>query len=193
MKKKEINTLKILQEIENDNTLTQRDLSKKLNISLGLVNIFIKRLVQKGYFKITTIPPTRVKYLLTPKGIAEKSRLAFEYLQYSLGFYNEIKTLLLNIYKELESLHAQRIVFYGAGEVAELAYLFLQQTNIELVAVIDDNQEGKTFFGFDILKTERLGESNIDYILLTTVDGHDEAIGEILKTGISKNRIIKIK
>jgi DNA-binding MarR family transcriptional regulator len=193
MEKKERNTLKILQEIENDNTLTQRDLSKKLNISLGLVNIFIKRLVQKGYFKITTIPPNRVKYLLTPKGIAEKSRLTFDYLQYSLRFYNKIKTLLLNIYKELESLQVKSIAFYGVGEVAELAYLFLQQTNIKLVGVVDNEEEGEIFFGFNVLKTKSLAELNTDYILLTTMDGYNEAIDEILKNGISKNRIIKIK
>ena len=148
---------------------------------------------KKDILRSQLSPPKRVKYLLTPKGIAEKSRLTFEYLQYSLGFYNEIKTLLLNIYKELESFQVKSIVFYGVGEVAELAYLFLQETNIKLVAVIDDNKEGKTFFGFDILKTESLAEFNIDYILLTIGDGHDKAIDEILKNGISKNRIIKIK
>ena len=86
MNKIDIRTLKILEEIENDHTPSQRDLSKKLNISLGLVNSFVKRLVQKGYLKITTIPKNRVKYILTPKGAAEKTRLTYQYIQHSLAF-----------------------------------------------------------------------------------------------------------
>ncbi|MFH1624685.1 MAG: winged helix-turn-helix transcriptional regulator [Pseudomonadota bacterium] len=193
MQKREIDTLKILEEIERDSTLTQRELSKKLNISLGLVNIFMKRLVQKGYFKIKTIPRNRVKYLLTPKGLAEKSRLTFNYLQYSLGFYNEIRTLLLNIFKQLEEERVRRIVFYGVGEVAELAYLFLQQTNIELAGVVDDNEESKVFFGLRVLKTESLPDLNFDYMLLTTLDGDNEGVNKLLKTGISENKIIRLK
>ena len=73
MENQDIRTLKLLEEIDNDRTPTQRDLSKKLNISLGLVNLFIKRLGKKGYFKIKTIPKNRVKYILTPKGAAEKT------------------------------------------------------------------------------------------------------------------------
>jgi DNA-binding MarR family transcriptional regulator len=70
---KEIRTLKILQEFDAKDPPSQRYLSNKLNISLGLVNAFIKRLTQKGYFKLTTIPRNRVKYILTPKGVLEKS------------------------------------------------------------------------------------------------------------------------
>jgi DNA-binding Lrp family transcriptional regulator len=56
MDAQDIRTLKILQELDTKSTPSQRYLSEKLNISLGLVNLFVKRLAQKGYFKITTIP-----------------------------------------------------------------------------------------------------------------------------------------
>ena len=68
----EIRTLKILEALEKDPTQTQRDLSHQLKISLGLVNAFTKRLVKKGYFKITTIPKNRIQYMLTPKGWLKK-------------------------------------------------------------------------------------------------------------------------
>ena len=84
----DIHALRILEEIEKDNSQSQRELARKLDISLGLVNSFVKRLAQKGYFKITTIPKNRAKYILTPKGFAEKTRLTYEFIQYSFHFYN---------------------------------------------------------------------------------------------------------
>ena len=74
MDPKDIRTLKILEKVDNGMSPSQRDLAGDLNISLGLVNSFIKRLVKKGFVKITTIPKKRIKYILTPRGAAEKTR-----------------------------------------------------------------------------------------------------------------------
>jgi len=87
METQDLRTLKILEEIDNEHTPSQRELAQKLDISLGLVNSFIKRLVNKGYFKITHIPKNRVRYLLTPQGAAEKTRLTYAYIHYSYEFY----------------------------------------------------------------------------------------------------------
>ncbi|RLB29554.1 MAG: transcriptional regulator, partial [Deltaproteobacteria bacterium] len=64
MDPQDIRSLQILEEIENNYSPSQRDLARKLNISLGLVNSFMKRLAKKGYVKITTVPKNRVKYML---------------------------------------------------------------------------------------------------------------------------------
>jgi len=72
MDPQDLRSLQILEEIGNTHSPSQRYLARKLNISLGLANSFIKRLAKKGYVKITTIPRNRVKYMLTPQGFAEK-------------------------------------------------------------------------------------------------------------------------
>ena len=87
MEKEDLRILQIIEEVENNNKITQRELAKKLNISIGMTNFFVKRIIKKGYFKITNIPKNRLMYMITPKGIIEKSRLTFEYLRYSLNFY----------------------------------------------------------------------------------------------------------
>ena len=69
--------LAILNEIEGGAEVTQRGLAGKLGIALGLTNLYLKRLARKGYIKVTTIPRNRVKYLVTPKGFAEKTRLTY--------------------------------------------------------------------------------------------------------------------
>ena len=86
MDKEDFHILRLMGEIGRDGSPTQRELSRRLNISLGLVNTFLKRLVNKGYFKVKTMPRNRVKYFLTPEGLARKSRLTVEYLRYSVSF-----------------------------------------------------------------------------------------------------------
>ena len=102
MDKQDIHILRLMGEIEHDGSYSQRELSRRLNLSLGLVNTFLKRLVNKGYFKVKTMPKNRVKYFLTPEGIARKSRLTVEYLQYSTRFYRDIKKLLVGKFQEME-------------------------------------------------------------------------------------------
>ena len=146
MNNQDIHTLRLMGEIERDDNPSQRELSRRLNISLGLVNTFLKRLVNKGYFKVKTMPRNRVKYFLTPEGLARKSRLTVEYLHYSTRFYKEIKRLLIGKFNEMEEKRISSILFLGAGEVAELAYLYLQLTNINLVGIVDEGEKRKRFF-----------------------------------------------
>src|ERR1700757_4599773 len=86
--------LHLLDEVARNDRVTQRSLSKSLGVALGLTNLYLKRLARKGYIKITTIPSHRIKYLLTPRGMAEKSRLTYLYMQYSLLFYRDMRQRL---------------------------------------------------------------------------------------------------
>ncbi len=86
--------LLLLSEVERDAGVTQRSLSTKLGVALGLTNLYLKRLARKGYIKVTTIPHSRIRYLLTPQGFTEKSRLTYLYMQYSLLQYRDMRTRL---------------------------------------------------------------------------------------------------
>ena len=123
MDKQDIRTLRILEEIDRNQSPSQRELAKKLNISLGLVNSFVKRLSHKGYFKITSIPRNRISYMMTPKGFSEKTRLTCEYIQYSYQFYKEARSKLQRLFGEFSDQGVRRVVFYGRSDFAEIAYL----------------------------------------------------------------------
>ena len=181
MDPKDIRTLKLLEEIDNDYVPSQRDLARSLNISLGLVNSFIKRLAHKGYFKITTIPKNRVKYILTPKGAAEKTRLTYEFIQYSFEFYRTSRQKLRNLFQELVAQNVRRIVFYGATDLTEIAYLSLQETPIQLVAILDADKAGSSFLGFKIEHPKRLPEFSYDRLLFTDEEPDDEFFRKINK------------
>jgi DNA-binding MarR family transcriptional regulator len=189
MDNKDIRTLKILEEIEKDKTPSQRYLASKLNISLGLVNSFIKRLAQKGLFKIRNIPKNRVKYILTPKGAAEKTRLTYQYIQYSFQFYKSAREKLRNLFYDLAKKGTKKIVFYGTGDLAEIAYISLQEVPIELVAVIDDNKAGDIFMDFVISGTDYLSTIYFDKIIITSIDDTEKILESLLKKGILLSKV----
>jgi DNA-binding MarR family transcriptional regulator len=189
MEKEDLHILRLMGEIDRDGDHSQRELSQRLDLSLGLVNTFLKRLVSKGYSKVTTLPKNRLKYFLTPEGIARKSKLTVEYLHYSMNFYRDIKLLLLKKYKEMETNKVQSILFWGAGEVAELAYLYLQQTNIQLAGIIDEEEQGKKFFDFKIERSHRVRQLEWDMIFVTRLDDIEEDIKRLHENGITQERI----
>lgn len=192
VQKEDFHILRIMGEVDQDGSRTQRELSARLNISLGLVNTFMKRLVNKGYFKVKTLPRNRLKYFLTPKGVTQKSRLTIEYLKYSAHFYREVKELLLEKFEMLEEQGVKRVLFWGTGEVAELAYLYLQQTGVQLGGIVDDQGNGQYFFGFPVEHLDRLSALDWDRILVTRLDDSERDIGILMGHGVGRDRIITL-
>ena len=188
----DLRTLRILEKVDNDGTPSQRDLARDLNISLGLVNSFIKRLAKKGFFKIGHLPKNRVRYILTPRGVSEKSRLTYEYIQYSFKFYKDARQKLRDLYAELERQGVRRIVFFGAGDLAEIAYLSLQQSCIELVAVVDVDGVGQNFMQFTIVHPDRIESLWFDRILITSINSMDSISEKIATIGIPASRVVEI-
>lgn len=189
----DLRTLRILEEIDNDHSPSQRELARSLNISLGLVNSFVKRLAHKGYFKITTIPKNRVRYILTPKGAAEKTRLTYEYIQYSYKFYTRAREQLRELFKNLMAQGINRIVFYGVGDFAEIAYFSLHETTIKMVAVVDDAKIGEKFLGYLVSDPDVLGSFSFDRILVTAMRSWDEVFEKLLEKDISRDNIIMLQ
>ena len=192
MDPKDIRTLKILEKVDNDVVPSQRDLARDLNISLGLVNSFIKRLVKKGYFKARHVPKNRMRYFLTTKGASEKTRLTYEYIQHSYKFYKEARQKMRDLYTELESQGVSYIVFYGAGDLAEIAYLSLQETNIRLVAVVDDEKNGKRFMRYTVVHPDRLGSLTFDRILITSLNSNEYIYQKIANLGLPAEAVVQI-
>ena len=193
MDQDQLRTLKLLEAIDSGDPPTQRELARDLNISLGLANAFVKRLAKKGYFKITTIPKNRAKYLLTPKGALEKSRLTYEYIRYSIGFYQEIKEILVALFAKLQDEGVERIALYGCGEVAELAYLFLQNTYIGLAGVFEEETDGRKFYGHEVQNWERLSQGDCDYVLITQTEDIQSHYDRLVRAGVKPECILHLR
>jgi len=180
----------MLEEIENNYGPSQRDLARKLNISLGLVNSFIKRLATKGYVKITTIPRNRVRYILTPKGFAEKSRLTYEFIQYSFHFYKKAVMELHELVDEFRRRDVKKVLFFGANDIAEIASISLRGSDVELIGVVDDEMAGEEFLGFRVKSIKDLRKAHYDRVIITRVDSRELGLQELLQNEIPREKII---
>src|ERR1700730_5647153 len=140
--------LKLLEALEQDSRVTQRSLASKLGIALGLTNIYLKRLVRKGYIKCVNVQSNRISYLITARGIAEKARLTYEFMDYSLHLYGEVRQDLRGVLQECAP-GDPRVAICGRGEPAELAYLSLKECGLEPVAIFDI-EGGREFLGIPV-------------------------------------------
>src|SRR6202165_1120235 len=116
--------LKLLEAVEQNSRVTQRSLATKLGIALGLTNIYLKRLVRKGYIKCVNVRSNRITYLITPRGITEKARLTYEFMDYSLHLYGEVRRHLRAVLQDCAAA-GRRVAIYGRREGAQLAHLAL--------------------------------------------------------------------
>ncbi len=189
MESKNLKTLQLLEAIAADKPTSQRELSDTLQISLGLVNSFIKRLVKKGYCKITTVPKNRVKYMLTPAGAMEKTRLTYEYISSSYHYFKAAKNRVEDLYSNLQSEGATRVIFYGAGELGDIAFLSIAGTGVRLIDVVDPRKEGEMFADFIVKAISRLRQVDYDAILVTLLDNHETVLNDIKCVGVPPDKI----
>lgn len=135
--------LQLLEALEQDNTITQRTLATRLGMALGLTNLYLKRLVRKGYVKCVTVAPNRLVYSLTPRGMARKARLTYEFMKYSLDFYRDARQHLRRSLVRAVA-QRQRMAIYGTGDAAELVFLLIRDMGLELVAVFGPEPNGQS-------------------------------------------------
>ncbi len=155
--------LEILSLIEQDGMITQKEIADHLGVAIGLVNSFVKRMVRRGYIRIKRVPKRRYLYMLTPKGVSEKGRLTIRFIQDSLKLYRDYRTKCKEIFYELVQDGVPEVYLVGTGDLAEIAYLSMQEVGIEVVHVFERENEkvGKRFFGKEIFPLEELPEGGV--------------------------------
>jgi DNA-binding MarR family transcriptional regulator len=147
----DIKAFQLLTEVADEQPVSQRELAKRLGIALGLVNSYLKNFVTKGYIRIKNYPQNRYAYLLTPTGMAEKARLAYQHVNYFTSLYTVTRQDYLALFHELSERGVSQVVFCGVDEVAEIAWLSLQEAGLVLEDVLDDEALGGTFMGRNVL------------------------------------------
>jgi len=182
-------SLLLLDEISKGEDLSQRDLSKKLNIALGLVNSYIKNLISKGYITIKNIPSRRYTYYLTPKGFAEKSRLTYDLLNDYTRIFREARRDFSGLFSELLENGIKDVVFAGIDEVAEIAYLSHQEVDINLAGVVDDTKTKGNFFKMNVKPLDDIGSIDYDVIIITTYLRRNSVYKKLLDTGVDPEKI----
>jgi predicted transcriptional regulator len=176
--------LRLLEAVHEDSRVTQRGMAKKLGIALGLANIYLKRMIHKGYIKVVNVQPNRISYLITPRGIAEKARLTYEFMDYSLHLYGEVRHHLREAMQDCAAA-GKRVAIYGSGEAAELAYLSLKESGLEPVAIFDQ-QGGREFLGMPVRSIAEHASVEYDLMIVATLDRSGQSAADLQNVGVPR-------
>lgn len=122
----------VLNHLHENEITTQRKISKRTGLSLGAVNLLLKKMARKGLIKIEKLNARTVRYILTPKGMQEKSRLAYCFIRNSYRQILKINEALDRILsEEAEEQETYKIIIFGpADEIAEILKQYFNHTNV---------------------------------------------------------------
>ena len=183
--------LKLLEAVEENSRVTQRSLATKLGIALGLTNVYLKRLVRKGYIKCVNVQSNRITYLITPRGIAEKARLTYEFMDYSLHLYGEVRQHLRVVLQECAAA-GRRVGICGRGEAAELAYLSLREFGLEPVAIFDEDH-GHEFLGMPVRPIAEHDQVAFDLMIVATLERSGNQVAALIRCGVPKHKLFPLR
>jgi DNA-binding Lrp family transcriptional regulator len=167
----EMRDLRLLEELERNPIVSQRELSHKFGIALGVTNACLRRMARKGLIRIRDLNPRKIGYYLTPKGFVEKTRLTIHLISFRVQHYSELKKVIANRLLEMQRDGRQRVVFYGVSDEMEVAYITLQGVNLKLVGIVEDDEKiiPRIIFGYEIEPVSRIQELKPDGILITSL------------------------
>jgi DNA-binding MarR family transcriptional regulator len=162
--------LQILNEVEKSPVVTNRMLSGKMGVSVKLAHYVLKKMVQKGLLHMKRRDGRSWYYFLTPKGVAEKLKLTYEFLDFSKQFYAEARRRSSEVCLRLAREGVKRVAFLGTGELAEISYLGLAEQKLVLTDIFDDGQAGETVLGKLVRPVSELGGGKAERVLITLYD-----------------------
>ncbi len=172
----EVRDLRLLQELEKNPIASQRELSHKFGIALGVTNACLKRMARKGLIRIRGLNHRKIGYYLTPKGFAEKAKLTLYLISYIVQHYSELKKIISQKLLEMQHDGLKRIVFYGVSDEMEVAYITLQGVNLKLVGIVEDDEivTPQIIFGYELEPVSRVQELKPDGILITSLSENEK-------------------
>jgi DNA-binding MarR family transcriptional regulator len=183
--------LQLLEALEQEATITQRTLATRLGIALGLTNLYLKRLIRKGYVKCVTVSPNRLVYSLTPRGVARKARLTYEFMKYSLDFYRDVRQ---HLRRSLAGAVARqnRVAIYGTGDAAELVFLLLRDMGLELTAVFGPEGNGQ-FLGLPVRSIGDHAHEDYDILIVAVLERPAGTAKLLRQSGVPDGKVITLQ
>ena len=122
----------VLDAISQDSMITQSGLAARLGMAVGSVNWYIKRLVSRGYVKVSHLDRTRLQYDLTPEGMSVFTERAMQYAQDSLQIYKSFRQMAKDIVMELKGKEVSQVYLEGDDEIMDILRLTCIEAGISL-------------------------------------------------------------
>jgi DNA-binding MarR family transcriptional regulator len=183
--------LRLISEVDETPEVNQRQLSLRLGISLGLTNVLLKNLVQKGYVRVSNASWKRRLYNLTPDGLAHKLRLTTGYISRVLDHYQNVRQTLREQMDGLDVNEESRIAVCSANEFAELVYLGLKEFGIGEIAFYSKGKEvGQQFLGMPVGDVMTIKFEDFDKVVIAELYETKELNQILLNLGVPEQKIV---
>jgi DNA-binding MarR family transcriptional regulator len=124
--------LTLLEEIAHDPDITQASLAAQLGVAVGTVNWHIKRFVTKGYIKVKRAQRRKLRYIITPEGLAFRARLTINYVEQSMRLYRRIRKHVSDLLIEVKKAGYDQVQLEGEGDIADICRLTCLEQNIAI-------------------------------------------------------------
>lgn len=125
--------LQVLEHIENNPDVTQSTLADHLGVAVGTVNFVVKRMIKKGYIRVKQLERRRLKYVITPEGIALRTKLAMVSIRYSMQLYRETRLEAQKLLAQIRKQGYDSIRLEGDGDLADVVRLTCLEQEVEVV------------------------------------------------------------
>ena len=127
----------ILDQIEQNPDVKQTTLAEQLDVAVGTVNWHIKRFIEKGYVKVKRAERRKLRYIITPEGLALRARLTVDYIENSMRLFRRTRERVLDALIDIQQAGYDRVQIVGDGDLAEVIRL----TCIDQGFTIDDDPD----------------------------------------------------
>ena len=183
--------MRVLAEVGESPELTQRELSKRIGAALGLTNLLVRNLVQRGYIRATQAGWKRWLYHVTPEGFSRKIRLTAAYVHRFLDHYQRVRHTLREELAPL-ALHVEsRVAIYGTGEFAELVYLGLKELGIEEIEIFEARApDDRRFLGMPVRDVTLLRPEDYDRVVIAFLGKTAEPLAELRQQSIAEDKLV---
>jgi DNA-binding MarR family transcriptional regulator len=126
--------LVLLEQIERDPDVTQASLAATLGVAVGTVNWHIKRFVAKGYVKVKRAQRRKLRYIITPEGLAFRARLTVNYIETSMHLYRRTRLRVRELLADVIEAGYRQIIIDGEGDIADICRLTCLEAAIDVAA-----------------------------------------------------------
>ncbi len=125
--------LTLLEQVERDPDVNQSALASQLGVAVGTVNWHLKRLVAKGYVKVQRAERKKLRYIITPEGIALRARLTVDYIERSFDLYHKTRQRVKDHLSTVRAAGYNRVRIKGDGDVADICRLTCLEQGVAVV------------------------------------------------------------
>ena len=187
----EVQVLSVIDAIASNHKASQRELSRATGLNVAKVNFLLRKLAEKGFVKLRNYSrnPNKLGYLyiLTPRGLTEKSRLTMRFAARTWRDYSNTIDRLRKSLVQLVETGETRVVLLGSSEVVDMVFEAGRDIDeLNIVGIVDPGRNGETRRGVPIIASA--AQTSYDWAI--PCEHTESEIGELAKSvGISDKKM----